>query len=192
MRKLRFVLSGIFLLLAVLFFISFMKKMFPENRGNTLDKANNIYDSDICYFINDYLYVTNTTEGILQIFDIEGNFVTGYILPSDGGNVLCGADDIFRLYCVRSHTELEFFGVEYTSKTVQYNNPQEFFETFGKLKNSFNPDNGIVKFEYNNSIYEIKLEADTGFMPAELCIVLFGICYIAFLIVSGLYKKIIH
>lgn len=192
MRKLRFVLSGILLLLAVSFFVLFVKKMFPDNHGSPLDEAGNVYNSDTCYFINDYLYVTNSTEGILQIFDIEGNFVTGYILPSDGGNILCGADDIFRLYCVRSHTELEFSGVEYISKTVQYNNPQEFFETFGELKNSFNPDNGVVRFEYNNSISEIKLEADTGFMTAELCILLFGICYIAFLIVSGVYKKFIH
>lgn len=191
-KILRYTISVMLFAFAIFFLGLFVKKALFTNYESVFSEPISISDSVECYYTDDLLYVVDSNEGIVQIFDNLGDFQIGYNIPNQGGMILAGLDYSLRIYSVRQSVELEFFGLQYNTKSVHYDSPKLFFESFESLKPSYHPNKGIVKIEHYDSPLEIKLNADSSFLTRDFCIIMFVLFFIAFLIVSEKYKELIN
>ncbi len=146
-----------------------------------------------CYHSKDkYVYLVSPKNGLIQIFSYNGEFIKGFNIPSDSGEVWSGSNDLLYIYCVRSNSQITIDGENLVfEQNVFYSNTYDFY----RAKNITNENlceirKNVVSIKKDNTEQKIQLKVESSFFSIDLCIILAVICIMGFLIVSGLLKKI--
>lgn len=150
--------------------------------------------SDVqCYYKDDeYIYLVGTKDGIVQIFSYQGNFIKGYKIPSNGGIVWAGSNELLHIYCVRSNILIKIDGEELEFiENVFYGNPNDFYESNFITNKTLCSIRGNVITINNDVRHTIQLSINRNVFSIDVCIVILIICIIGFLITSGLLKLIL-
>lgn len=148
-----------------------------------------LYGTEKCYISRDHIYTININSGIVHIFDTRGCFLKSIYIPGNGGIFWSGmSDDRIHVYSVRNNLQVNLVGDRYeTIENKEYINLDDFIEQNDiNVRNLYklNKNKVVVKDIDNSS--EIALESNIKVLSMDLCVLLFSIFILAFVITSGL------
>lgn len=193
-KSIKIICSVVMLIFAMIFLKLFLsqcqdnmvKKLVRFNEVRTINSSEDV-------FFKNVFYVADKKSGIIQIFNADGQFITGFHMPMKGGKMWLGVNENFYAYSIREKCLLT---INFENSTPEYHLTQEvYYDSYNAFKKDLRIDD-TKKAKMKNDVVlyknkQIRLVVGINHLSAGICGILSALFWLGFLWCTGLFSRIL-